>query len=181
MRTHDEGEDAVWRRYTRYFQEGVLAAAPAVAGWARTFAVEPAEMKPMVLDLLRTIKASPPRVLAEAFFSLQRDLRRGGVRREAAGALAGATAQGRGVGRVGPRVRAHGRGVRLAAGPAAALGHEELARQYNAFREDRARRIDQRLAAQRAAAQAGPVVEVVAQGTHADGRAHQPGTPRAQR
>ncbi|MCC7387760.1 MAG: HAD family hydrolase [Phycisphaerales bacterium] len=187
VRTHDEGEDAVWRRYTRYFQEGVLAAAPVVAGWARTFAVEPAEMKPMVLDLLRNIKASPARVLAEAFFSLRHNetFGVGGFVEKRPEISQELLRRGEESGGSDPEFVRAVEASDWPQGLLRLLGHEELCRQYNAFREDRARRIDQRLAAQRAAAEAGPVVEVVgvvAQAGAPNGRAHQPGhAPGAQR
>jgi len=150
-RVHDEGEDDVWRRSTRFFQQGVLAAAPLVAEWARTFAVDPADMKPMVLDLLRTIKATPPRVLAEAYFSLKHNetFGVGGFVDKRPELAAHLVRKGEESGGSDPDFVRAVEASDWPQGLLRLLGHEELCRHYNAFREDRARGADRRLAARR--------------------------------
>ncbi|VAX37575.1 FIG00857420: hypothetical protein [hydrothermal vent metagenome] len=168
-RVHDEAEDSVWQRYTQYFQRGALAAAPLVARWARTFAVEPTEMKPMVIDLLRTIKATPPRVLAEAYFALNHNeiFGVGGFLEKRADLPAELLRKGEESRGSDPEFVAAIESSDWPQGLLCLLGHEELCRQYNAFREDRSRKIDKRLAAKaRKAAEANqsatpkPVVKV---------------------
>jgi FMN phosphatase YigB (HAD superfamily) len=155
VRVHDEGEDDVWRRYTRYFQQGVLAAAPLVAEWARTFAIDPLEMRPLVLDLLRMLKANPPRVLAEAYFSLRHNetFGVGGFvekRAELAPELLRKGEESRGS---DPEFVAAVEATDWPQGLLKLLGRDELCRQYNRFREDRAMRNDQRRARQASAPQ----------------------------
>lgn len=161
-RVHDAGEDEVWRRSTRYFQQGVLAAAPVVADWARTLAVDPVEMKPMVLDLLRTIKASPPRVLAEAYFSLKHNetFGVGGFVDKRPELAAHLVRKGEESGGSDPDFVRAVESSDWPQGLLRLLGHEELCRQYNAFREDRARKIDHRLAARTAQPTPRPVVKI---------------------
>ena len=176
-RVHDEGEDEVWRRSTRYFQQGVLAAAPVVAEWARTLAVDPVEMKPMVLDLLRTIKASPPRVLAEAYFSLKHNetFGVGGFVHKRPELAAPLVRKGEESGGSDPDFVRAVESSDWPQGLLRLLGHEELCRQYNAFREDRARKTDQRLAARRAQAEPRPVVKGVPTNAAPNGKApHEP-------
>ena len=172
-RVHDEAEDDVWRRFTRYFQQGALAAAPEVASWARTFAVDPMEMKPMVLDLLRAVKANPPRVLAEAYFSLKHNetFGVGGFIDKRAELPAELVRKGEQSGGADPEFVRAIESTDWPQGLLRLLGHEELCRQYNAFREDRARRVDRRLAARGAGASnpPQPVVKVALAG--ANGRA----------
>lgn len=148
-RVHDEAEDEVWRRYTRHFQGGVVAGAPVVADWARTFAVDPAEMKPMVLDLLRGIKAHPPRVLAEAYFSLKHNetFGVGGFIDKKPELSEGLVRRGEESGGSDPEFVRAIEATDWPQGLLRLLGHDELCRRYNAFREDRSRKIDQRLAA----------------------------------
>ena len=145
-RVHEPAEDAVWRTYTRFFQQGVLAAAPVVADWARTFAVDSLEMRPLVVELLRTLKANPPRVLAEAYFSLTHNetFGVGGFvekRPELAAALVRKGEESQGADR---EFVAAVEASDWPQGLLKLLGHEELCRQYNAFREERARRIQRR-------------------------------------
>ncbi|MDQ7013260.1 MAG: hypothetical protein Q9O74_05105 [Planctomycetota bacterium] len=151
VRVHDEAEDAVWRKYTRHFQDGVLAAAPIVARWAQTFAVEPREMKPMVVDLLRGLKVNPPRVLAEAYFSLRHNetFGVGGFLDKRAELSPALLRKGEESGGSDPDFVRAIEATDWPQGLLQLLGHDELCRQYNAFREQRSRRVDARLAAQR--------------------------------
>ena len=150
VRVHDESEDAVWRRYTRYFQDGVTAAAPIVARWAQTFAVDPREMKPMVIDLMRSIKTNPPRVLAEAYFSLRHNetFGVGGFVDKSAALSPALLRKGEESGATDPEFVRAIEATDWPQGQLRLLGHDELCRQYNAFREQRSRRIDERRARQ---------------------------------
>ena len=143
-RIHENSEDAVWHEYTRYYQQGVLAAMPIVARWFQTFAVVPSEMKPMVLDLLRTLKGNPPRVLAQAYFSLTHNETFG------VGAFVEKRAS------IDPKLFAAAqatsgtdpdfvRAIEATDWPQGLLrllNRDELCLQYNKFREDRARSVD---------------------------------------
>ncbi len=153
VRTHDEDEDAVWRAHTRYFQQGVLAAAPLVANWARTFAVQPLEMRPLVLDLLRTLKGNPPRVLAEAYFSLKHNetFGVGGFVEKRAELSPELLRKGEESGGSDPDFVAAIEATDWPQGLLKLLGREELCRQYNKFRETRALEADQRRARREAA------------------------------
>lgn len=158
VRQHDDAEDAVWREHTRHFQDGVIAAAPAIAEWVRTFSVRPEEMRPLVTDLLRTLKGNPPLVLAEAYFSLRHNETFGvgdfvDKRAELAPEILrkGEESQGS-----DPDFVAAVEATDWPQGLLRLLGREELCRDYNRFREERARKIDQRLARQRAKAAAKP-------------------------
>lgn len=152
VRIHDEAEDAVWRKYTRHFQDGVLAAAPTVARWAQTFAVDPREMKPMVVDLLRELKANPAPVLAEAYFSLRHNetFGVGGFLDKRAELTPTLLHKGEESGGSDPDFVHAIEATDWPQGLLRLLGHDELCRQYNVFREQRARRVDERLAAKRA-------------------------------
>lgn len=145
-RVHDEGEDRVWREHTRYFQQGALAAAPVVADWARTFAVEPREMRTLVLDLLRSIKGAPPRAVAEAYFELSHNetFGVGGFVRKRAELPASLIRKGEESRGSDPEFVKAIEATDWPQGLLKILGHEELCRQYNTFREERARRIDRR-------------------------------------
>ncbi|MBK7403427.1 MAG: HAD family hydrolase [Phycisphaerales bacterium] len=146
VRTREPAEDAVWETYTRYFQQGVLAATPIIGAWARTFAVDPIEMRPLVTELLRTLKANPPRVLAEAYFSLTHNetFGVGGFvekRPHLDPALVRLGEDSRGA---DPAFIAAVEASDWPQGLLKLLGHEELCRQYNTFREERAGRIQRR-------------------------------------
>lgn len=69
-RVSDEGEDRVFREYTVHFQQGVASAVPAFCDWVRTHALSAGEIRPWCLQLLDEMILTPPRPLAEAFFSL---------------------------------------------------------------------------------------------------------------
>lgn len=70
-RAEDVGESAVWRQATRFFQNGVIAAVPAVVRWIRDFACSSEDLRPMATNAVRGIVAAPPRSLARAFFNLR--------------------------------------------------------------------------------------------------------------
>ncbi len=150
-RIHDKDEDHVWQHYTQYFQQGALGAAPIVARWARTFAVDPHEMKPIVIDLLRTLKDNPPRVLAEAYFALNHNetFGVGGFLDKRADLPAELLRKGEESRGSSPEFVAAIESSDWPQGLLRLLGHDELCRQYNAYREDRSRKIDTRLAAQK--------------------------------
>ncbi len=150
-RIHDKAEDDVWQRYTQYFQQGALAAAPIVARWARTFAVEPCDMKQIVIDLLRTLKANPPRVLAEAYFALNHNetFGVGGFLEKRAELPTEIVRKGEESRGSDPEFVKAIESSDWPQGLLRLLGHDELCRQYNAFREDRSRKIDQRLASKK--------------------------------
>lgn len=151
VRVHDEAEDAVWRQYTRHFQDGVLAAAPIVARWAQTFAVEPREMKGVVVDIMRSIKTNPPRVLAEAYFALRHNetFGVGGFVDKRAELSADLLRKGEESGGSDPDFVRAIEATDWPQGLLRLLGHDELCRRYNAFREQRSRDADRRLAARR--------------------------------
>ncbi len=73
VRQDHEDENAVHRDFIRYLQDGVAAAAPVVAEWCHRHAVWSGELRPACLDRLRDLVQKPPRILAEAFFSLAHD------------------------------------------------------------------------------------------------------------
>ena len=171
VRVHDEAEDAVWRRYTRYFQDGVIAAAPIVARWAQTFAVDPHEMKPMVIDLLRSLKTNPPRVLAEAYFSLRHNetFGVGGFVDKRAAISPALLRKGEESGGSDPEFVRAIEATDWPQGQLRLLGHDELCRQYNAFREQRSRRVDERIARQKQKANA--EIEAAGPGHRSNGHA----------
>ncbi|HZW10228.1 MAG TPA: hypothetical protein VFF69_10025 [Phycisphaerales bacterium] len=154
VRVNDEGEDEVWRRSTRYFQQGVLAAAPLIAEWARTFAVHPSEMRPLVLDLLRALKGNPPRQLAQAYFLLRHNetFGVGGFVEKRAELAPELLRKGEESGGTDPDFVAAIEATDWPQGLLKLLGRDELCRQYNKFREDRALRHDRRRAMRAGAA-----------------------------
>lgn len=183
VRFHDEAEDAVWHRYTRWYQDGVVAATPIVARWARTFAVDHREMKPMVIDLVRTLKASPPRVLAEAYFSLRHNetFGVGGFLEKRADLSPALLRKGEESQGADPEFVRAVEASDWPQGLLRLLGRDELCRQYNSFREQRSRNIDRRLARQRAARQQNPPeVTVRTNGLHHAAAAPAPGPTSAE-
>jgi len=70
QREINQHEEKIFRRYTRHFQAGVLGHVGRVAEIVRQRAMSPMELRPIALDLLARIVHDPPKIVAEAFFSL---------------------------------------------------------------------------------------------------------------
>lgn len=70
QREKNPHEEAIFGKYTRHFQAGVLENVPRVAEVVRHRAMTPMEMRPLALELLSHIVHDPPRLVAEAYFSL---------------------------------------------------------------------------------------------------------------
>lgn len=178
VRVHDGAEDEVWEGFTRHYQRGVIDAAPLVARWARTFAVDHREMRPMIIDMVRTLKAAPPPVLARAYFSLRHNetFGVGGFKEKRAELDPALLRRGEASGGSDPEFVRAIESTDWPQGLLRLLGRDELCRRYNAFREDRSRRIDRRLAARRTAetppdpARDAPSVTVVAGNGRAQAR-----------
>ncbi|MEP0845636.1 MAG: HAD family hydrolase [Phycisphaerae bacterium] len=81
VRQADPGEDAVFAKYTRHFQRGVLDAADAISSHVQAHALTAQELRPHAIGLLHEIVCRPPRELARAYFSLRHDERFGAGRR----------------------------------------------------------------------------------------------------
>ncbi len=69
-RAGDPGETGMWEDASRYFQKGVLAAAPVVTRWIRDYAFSSEDLRPMALEAVRDIFSAPPVGICEAFFRL---------------------------------------------------------------------------------------------------------------
>ena len=70
LREVNPSEQAVFDQFTRHFQAGVLSQIPRVAELVRHRALTTEELRPFCLDLLARLVHDPPRVVAQAYFSL---------------------------------------------------------------------------------------------------------------
>lgn len=70
VRREDGGESGVWHEATRHFQNGVIAAIPAIVRWIRTYAFSASDLQPMAVEAVRDIMSMPPESLCRAFFRL---------------------------------------------------------------------------------------------------------------
>ena len=69
-RERNTSEDSVFEQFTRHFQDGVLAAVPAIAEFVRRHVLSSTELRPFCLELLGQLTESPPLPLARAYFGL---------------------------------------------------------------------------------------------------------------
>ena len=68
QRIQDEMEDAIFERFTRHFQAGVLSAVDVISEWVRVHALTSADLRPHALAQLHELTCDPPRALAQAYF-----------------------------------------------------------------------------------------------------------------
>lgn len=66
----DSNEDAIFKSFTYYFQEGVLHSIPVISSFIRNHAISAKELQPYCTELLTEIIYNPPKEMAEAYFNL---------------------------------------------------------------------------------------------------------------
>lgn len=70
IKENNPAEDYVWETYIRYFQEGILAAAPTISRAIRTHSFISSEWRAYSMNLLHKLIFCPPHLLTKAYFSL---------------------------------------------------------------------------------------------------------------